>query len=466
MQYLGVVRDTMAAEEVVLWQWAHTGGTLQPVAWSTAAPAGPAARMAEPLVEWAAQQRMVVASDGAGGQYTVAGPVELRERAYGALSVTASATLQLPRAEAKRRLRSHAEHLSMLLGLLADSHVNDRRAVRTESLLRAAERVQRTLDPSALGQAICEAAIEVTGATRSALISWDPDSSTGSVSAASASHCVSRGLVLGPDSLVSTACGERQRFIFDDATRIEEQSAIYGGGELRRPLGSLAIVPLVRANAAVGAIAIEGDAPGQVSAVELEALTLFATVAALSLEQAGHLARAHEQAARDGLTGLANRRAFDTRLAELLAESDRFGQPVALILADVDFFKSVNDTFGHDLGDLVLKQVGTIIARSVRTVDRCARYGGEEFAVLLPQTELAGAREVAERLRRAIASRPVAVSGHTIPISASFGVATYPECVSSRDAFFSAADRALYEAKRAGRNCVRSAELSPPIIDA
>jgi diguanylate cyclase (GGDEF)-like protein len=191
--------------------------------------------------------------------------------------------------------------------------------------------------------------------------------------------------------------------------------------------------------------------------VEGELLSLLASVAAVALENVTHLAEVHERSTRDGLTGLPNRRVFDERLQHYLCGSDRYGQAVSLILIDIDHFKAVNDGYGHDAGDAVLVAVARAAAQGVRNIDLCARYGGEEFAILLPQTRLAPACEVAERLRRAVAGLRVTVGGRQISVTASFGVASYPESVHSHDALFVAADRALYSAKASGRNCVRDA---------
>jgi len=105
----------------------------------------------------------------------------------------------------------------------------------------------------------------------------------------------------------------------------------------------------------------------------------------------------------------------------------------------------------------VLRAIAGTLRERVRDVDYCARYGGEEFVMLLPHTDSAGAVETAERLRRAVESRPVRTGGVTIPVTLSFGVASYPLSASSRESVFSAADKALYKAKADGRNCVRSA---------
>ena len=126
------------------------------------------------------------------------------------------------------------------------------------------------------------------------------------------------------------------------------------------------------------------------------------------------------------------------------------------MLVDIDHFKRVNDTWGHEAGDAVLKQVARMLQDGVREVDICVRYGGEEIALLLSETDSGRAVEVAERLRERICAQPLRHGAAEIPVTASFGVATYPETVKVRDQLFPAADKALYIAKHEGRNRVRA----------
>jgi diguanylate cyclase (GGDEF)-like protein len=203
----------------------------------------------------------------------------------------------------------------------------------------------------------------------------------------------------------------------------------------------------------VGALVIEGDEPEEVRAAERSNLSTLASLAAAGLEVS-------RQARTDSLTGLYNRRAFDEQMRRTLDESDRFGLSVSLIVADIDHFKRINDVHGHEAGDAVLRHVARTLQETVRAVDVCSRYGGEELAVLLPHTGLGGAVELAERLRRAIEGRAVAATPVAIPVTASFGVACYPETSHSREGFFASADMALYQAKRDGRNRIRSAPIS------
>jgi diguanylate cyclase (GGDEF)-like protein len=207
---------------------------------------------------------------------------------------------------------------------------------------------------------------------------------------------------------------------------------------------------------------VEGDQTAQLTKVEGELLSLLSTNIAVALDNVSQLAIVTQQSLRDGLTGLANRRSFDERLRQHLGESDRFGQQTSLILLDVDHFKRINDGYGHDVGDRVLIAVAQAVATGVRSIDLCARYGGEELAVLLPQTHLQSAVEVAERLRRSIASIVLPTERGEVRVTASFGVASYPESVGTQDALFVAADRALYGAKHAGRNCVKPAMVKLP----
>ena len=157
-----------------------------------------------------------------------------------------------------------------------------------------------------------------------------------------------------------------------------------------------------------------------------------------------------ELAAVDGLTQLRNRRAFQERLEDETRRWRRHGNDVSLVLLDIDHFKLYNDTFGHPKGDEVLRAVGRLLRRSLRASDFAARYGGEEFAIILPNTNEAGALHVAEALRRAIES----ATWEDRAITASVGVATMSEGISTADELVDAADRALYRSKQAGRNRV------------
>ena len=138
--------------------------------------------------------------------------------------------------------------------------------------------------------------------------------------------------------------------------------------------------------------------------------------------------------------------------------AERFNDPVAVVVADLDNFKEVNDRFGHDVGDLVLRAFAAAIRANVRDVDLAARYGGEEFTVLLPATDAEGGRELAERLRLAAEELAIDVGADTpVHLTSSFGVAGFPDEPSAA-ALLRAADRALYRAKAAGKNAVVVAE--------
>jgi len=160
-------------------------------------------------------------------------------------------------------------------------------------------------------------------------------------------------------------------------------------------------------------------------------------------------------ALHDPLTGLLNRRALSNILGRKFRETERYGTPLALIMADLDDFKGVNDRYGHPAGDALLKEVARLLSQSVRAVDIVTRYGGEEFAIVLPGTELAPALVLAERVREEIARHRFHVDDVAVQLACSMGVARIPDpSITSLEQFISAADRALYQAKARGRNCV------------
>ena len=158
-----------------------------------------------------------------------------------------------------------------------------------------------------------------------------------------------------------------------------------------------------------------------------------------------------EYAALDSLTGLCNRRHFLAAAAKEVARSERYGGPLCLALADLDHFKEINDRFGHDAGDTVLRHTSQLIRRAARNADCVCRWGGEEFLVLLPQTGMDGAMHIAERIRSEVAGTSLQVSGQVVKVSLTLGVAMLKpgEAV---DSAISRADKALYAGKAAGRN--------------
>ncbi len=160
------------------------------------------------------------------------------------------------------------------------------------------------------------------------------------------------------------------------------------------------------------------------------------------------------QATSDQLTGVANRRAFHEAADMELARYQRKPRDIALLLVDIDHFKQVNDTYGHPVGDQVIRNLAEVMLRSVRSIDVVARLGGEEFAVLLPSTDVAMGRQIAERIRANVSKQAVRAGQHAISYRVSIGVATVVAGILTPDDLIAAADQALYEAKRHGRDRV------------
>jgi diguanylate cyclase (GGDEF)-like protein len=171
--------------------------------------------------------------------------------------------------------------------------------------------------------------------------------------------------------------------------------------------------------------------------------------------------RLYQQATRDALTGLWNRNHAQEEMEKFLSVASRHGRPFSLLLFDIDFFKSVNDTYGHDVGDNVLRFTAQAISQHLRAHDMAARYGGEEFIVLLPETAIEGAVIAAERLRQAVESIDFAPHGCPRRVTVSIGVAQFPACGRTPEELVKQADEALYRAKQSGRNRACLASLLP-----
>ena len=227
---------------------------------------------------------------------------------------------------------------------------------------------------------------------------------------------------------------------------------------------NVVIVPVVADDDRFGILAAEwgGGGDAKIPVRTVQGLAQAATHTAATLRNAALLEEVERLATRDSLTGIANRRLFDESIAREVARAQRTRAPLSLIVFDVDRFKNVNDTYGHLIGDVVLRDVAESIVASAKSFDVAARYGGDEFMLLLPDCGSTDAEHVAERVRAEIARRV-----RTTPVTVSVGLATMPDNAIGADRLISAADAALYQAKRSGRDravrSMRAAEqISPP----
>jgi diguanylate cyclase (GGDEF)-like protein len=214
---------------------------------------------------------------------------------------------------------------------------------------------------------------------------------------------------------------------------------------------ALAMLPLVAKNQSIGLVELLSKTPMRWDDQRLQLARTMANEAAMALENARLYEDARNLADRDPLTGFYNHRFLHERLGEEVVRAQRARRPLGVLMLDLDDFKLVNDTFGHLFGDRVLTWTAEIIRSTLRGSDIPARYGGDEFAIILPETDHDEAVRAAERILDAFRNRPfVGEQRGPVPISASIGVATYPDTGRTPTDLIAAADRALYTVKREG----------------
>jgi diguanylate cyclase (GGDEF)-like protein len=218
-------------------------------------------------------------------------------------------------------------------------------------------------------------------------------------------------------------------------------------------------IPLISFGQTLGVLTLHSSRRNAFRESELQSLESVADICANSIQNAHYIERVKQLAYLDGLTGIFNRRFFELRIMEEIERARRYGTGMAVIMADIDQFKRLNDEFGHLLGDEVLRQVSSLFHQQLRKIDVVCRYGGEEFAILLTQITTRQAVAIAEKLRRLVESFQFPGVPRTITISA--GVAAFPAHGKTRDEMIGAADSGLYAAKQAGRNRICVASLAP-----
>ena len=241
-----------------------------------------------------------------------------------------------------------------------------------------------------------------------------------------------------------------------------------GAGELRAgpgepTAGSVIAVPLKSSGTVIGVLDLFDRLDAErFDERDLATIRTFASQATVAIDNVLLHDEAQRLSITDGLTGLWNYRYFTMTIGKEIERSARFGRPLALLMLDIDLFKAVNDTYGHQRGDAVLVELAGRIRGQVRDVDTVARYGGEEVVVVLPETDEAGAAQAAERICDAVRRRPFGEPGQVeVEVTVSIGAAVFPVHGGSSTTLLRRADEALYEAKDAGRDTWRMATAAP-----
>ncbi len=462
------IRHRRGAMAAALWVLDQTmGGEAVLAAWSTAAQetgeAHGAFRVDDPtraLIEWAGQSRQLGFDGGEGPPRLAVAPFEAGgER--GVLSLHFDDGALVTRDAVREWMPHHARMMQTWYDLVRTRGDVARQNFRLRGLIRTAGTLQAARDPLELERTLVVDSLTVVGAEWAVLVRWDERGETGAVRAATVG-AVELGVVVSDflvtrESVAGSVCADGQPVVLADARHtVAGTDPVFGSGRTLGRVGSLLAVPLVRGRQErpIGALVCGHSQVQALRATEARNAKNLAVIAAGALETAWAVDDARRNARTDPLTGLANRRGFEERFAQVVNETDRYGGTSALIMVDIDFFKRVNDTHGHDAGDRVLTAVAAVLADGRRTVDLASRLGGEELALLLPQTDSGGAREVAERLRQRIEALRVRVETGEVQVTASFGISEYAARVGRAEQVMDHADKALYAAKRNGRNRV------------
>lgn len=329
----------------------------------------------------------------------------------------------------------------------------ERSKYEQERFFRASERLISALDLPAVFQTAFEAAREIVEFEVGAITLFDAETHRHTIAAV-----VGKGL------------GEYKGHSFPDnaglvAMAIKNRHYLPAGGELRdrsqvifaraipfSAVDSLLVYPLVWGDRSLGGFVLAARKRGLFTAQRREMLGVIANQVAVSVQNGLMYQQMENMATTDGLTGLVNHRTFQDRFDEMLERAKRGDKPVSLLLTDIDHFKRVNDTYGHPVGDAVLKAVAKVLQDQARVVDVVARYGGEEFALVLEETDGQGAFILAERIREQIAALTHSSDQGGFSTSMSLGIASFPADGTDKKLLIERADQGLYWAKEHGRN--------------
>lgn len=344
------------------------------------------------------------------------------------------------------------------------SWVNERELRRSkeelEGLANMSLALERTTCPEEIMQVLLSSSVRAFRFPRGAVLLGLPDGTTAMATVHASREVPAAPMVAvpaRPDVVVERAWAERGPVLARALDPLLDAN-LY---RLLPNARNVVVLPLTAEGEPLGALAVERGGPFGVK-LPVRAVTMlnqFAANAAMAVRNARLMAEVERLANEDGLTGLANHRVFEEVLAREAARSRRSHEPLGLIIFDIDHFKRVNDTYGHQAGNDVLRRVARVLAAGARDIDLVARYGGEEFTVILPNCSLDDAVGVAERMRSALSGDPQ-LAGITL----SAGVASMPANAADEEALIAAADEAMYTSKRSGRDRTTASRRRGPSV--
>jgi len=327
----------------------------------------------------------------------------------------------------------------------------------SHALYKASEALNSSIDLDEVLDATMTCIAKIVDADLAALALFDHEAGVSKVVRALGNEAPGiKGKMFEPDeSLVGWVTTPEQYLFYPDFSKRRIQKPVFGKNfPLIKGIGTFFCYPLVSGSEFLGSITIIFGEELGIGDYERNAVTTTARMAATSIANANLHHRVAQMATTDGLTRLFNHRYFQERLNERVEEARRHPTRHTLIMVDIDHFKKVNDTYGHPIGDEVLRAMARLLKESVRNIDLAARYGGEEFVLILVNTRLDGAVSLAERIRKQASKLKFEAEDQIFKVTVSMGVATFPDDARSKQALIEHADQALYYAKNNGRNQV------------
>ena len=324
-----------------------------------------------------------------------------------------------------------------------------------ETLFRVSQALSTALTQDAVMEVGLSAAKEIASHDFAAITEYQPEGRRHVVRRALGERALDfQGLHFRDNTSLTAMVVKNRHYLPYRGEFDPKQQVLFTKKAKLKGMESLLVLPLVAREEPIGTLIVAANASGAFGTSVRETLQALSNQLAVAMANARAVCQLEEMATTDGLTGCLNKRAFLDQLEQKLMAAQRFGRKLSVIVTDLDHFKAVNDTYGHAAGDRVLKELGGVLRRVKRETDLVARFGGEEFCVLCEETDARGARLLAERIREELENTELLTELGPLRVTASLGVATFPDNASTAADLFAQGDKALYEAKHRGRNQV------------